>query len=417
MKLKIHKLTENIFSLLSLKGLQYIINFLLLPYILYILGATKYGAIIFVQSIVQYFVIIVDYGFNLTGPKDIAKLTDPYKIRYKFTAIITTKISIMFVITTIFIILNYCFNILSTYESKNLFLASYLLVVGNILFPIWFFQGIQQMKYITIINFFAKCIVVSLIFILVKKPEDYILAALLLSGENIISGFFAIYIIIKKYKNILIVPNAKMIKRELINGWSLFVSTVAINIYTTTNIVLLGLITNTTIVGYFSAANKIIDGIKGAMFSVTQAVYPYISELLKKSKEQTLIFIKQFCRIYVSSCFILSILLFCTAKIIVNLLFGSGYEATTKIFYILSFLPFVISISNVYGIQIMINFGKQKIFSKILFMACILDCLAIYPMVYYYDGIGVAIVMLFAELFITICCLLYVKYKLKFGLF
>lgn len=415
MNIKINKLTENIFSLISLKGLQYILYFLLLPYLLHTLGATKYGTIIFVQNIVGYFLILVDYGFNFTAPRDISKSTTEEERNKKFMAIIFTKIFIAVCITLLFFIVNMFFNIIHN-EIRTLFLFSYLLVIGNIIFPVWFFQGIQQMKYITIINFISKCIVVFFIFFLVKQPEDYILASFFLSAETSISGIFSLYLIKKKFPNIFSIPNINMIKEELLNGWSLFISAVSINIYTTSNIVFLGLITNNTIVGYFSAANKIIDGIKGIMAAITQAVYPYISELLKRSKEETLKFIRKFCKIYVFFSFICSISMFFATNIVVNILFGYEYEITKNILKILSFIPAIISISNIYGIQLMVNFGKQNYFSKILLIACIIDCLLIYPMIYNYKGTGVAIMMIIVESFVTISCLKYVKYNMKINI-
>ena len=69
-----NKLAGNIISLFTLKGAEYIISFITLPYLLRVLGPEKYGAIAFVQVIINYGVLLVDYGFNLTAPRDIARV-------------------------------------------------------------------------------------------------------------------------------------------------------------------------------------------------------------------------------------------------------------------------------------------------------------------------------------------------------
>ena len=58
-------LLKNIFSMVSLKGLEYLLALAILPYLVRVLGVEKYGTIVFMQSIIQYFVIIIDYGFNI----------------------------------------------------------------------------------------------------------------------------------------------------------------------------------------------------------------------------------------------------------------------------------------------------------------------------------------------------------------
>ena len=73
MKKKYNKLVENIISLFTIKGLEYILAFITFPYLVRVLQVENFGAVVFVQGIIQYFVLFVDYGFNLLGPKEIAQ--------------------------------------------------------------------------------------------------------------------------------------------------------------------------------------------------------------------------------------------------------------------------------------------------------------------------------------------------------
>ena len=100
---------------------------------------------------------------------------------------------------------------------------------------------------------------------------------------------------------------------------------------------------------------------------------------------------------------------------IVQCLFGSGYDESIYILRTMSFLPFIISISNVFGIQIMLNFGYQKVFSKILIFASVIDFLFVIPFAVYLQGFGIAIIMIFVELFVTVCTVGYVYFKVLKG--
>jgi len=412
MLIKANSLKENIASLVSLKGLEYLLNFILLPYLVRVLGPERFGAIAFMQSIVQYFVILVDYGFNLTAPRNIAKATDNKQIGNIFSNVMATKICICAAVTVLFLVLTIVLNLQSKLD-MILFWAVYTMVIGNIVFPIWFFQGIQQMRYITFVNILARTITVILVFTLVRQPADYLLAALFQAGTMVFAGMFAFVVLFRKYPFIFIAPSWKGVKVELGNGWHIFLSTIAINIYTTTDTVILGIFTNNTVVGYFSAANKIIDSIKGLLSTVTQAVYPHISKLVQESREKAIAFLHRFLLIYCGLNLIGSLLLVVFAWLVVKILFGPGYEQSIIILQVLGILPFIISISNVFGIQTMLTFGYQKEFSKILVYAAVFSLIIVAPLAYLLQGLGVAITMVLTELFVTIAMLYYVTNKLK----
>ncbi len=412
MKFKFNKLAENIMSLISLKGAEYILNFILFPYLVRVLGVERFGAIVFMQSIVQYGIILVDYGFNLTGPRDIARASKKEQISHIFSNIMAGKFLIFLVVTLGSALMIYLFRVMGYDFDSVLYWAVYLLVVGNLVFPVWFFQGIQQMRYITIFNVIARSITVVLVFAFVKVPDDYLLAALFQSMTLLLAGFFSLFVIKKQFSYVLVIPNWMGIKQTLIDGWHIFISTIAINIYTTTNTVVLGALTNNTVVGYFGTANKLIDCVKGVMFTLNQAVYPYVSNKLKEGMEQTISFIKKFFLVYSGGTFLGGSILLIIAPLVIRILFGSGYEESVFILRLMAFLPFIISISNVFGIQIMLNIGCQKSFSRILVGAAIFDMLLVIPLVQYFQGIGAAITMIIVELVVTVGTSYYV-WKVK----
>ena len=82
---KKNRLLENIFSMVTLRGMEYILAFLLVPYLLRTLGPEQYGSIAFMQGIIAYFTLVINYGFNITAPKDIA-LAEPNQLSTIFSS-------------------------------------------------------------------------------------------------------------------------------------------------------------------------------------------------------------------------------------------------------------------------------------------------------------------------------------------
>ncbi|MBQ9479699.1 MAG: oligosaccharide flippase family protein, partial [Selenomonadaceae bacterium] len=342
----INRLTQNIFSLLTLKGVDYVLNFVMLPFLLRMLGAERFGAIVFMQSVVQYMVVAVEYGFNMTAPRDIARASDERSIAKIFSNVMAAKILIatgLLALTVVALVL-----MPSTVEFDVLLLMAVLpTVLGNIAFPIWFFQGIQQMKFITVSVTVARLLILLSMFATVRSPDDYLIAALLQSSMTIVAGLLAFGIIVRSYRYVFVRPTFEGVIEALRDGKQIFISTVAINLYTTTNVVLLGLLTNPTAVGYFGAANKLIDSVKGLMGAFSSAVYPHVSAKVRESPRGAIEFIKKFGRWYSGAFLVVSTLMFVLARPIVEILFGAGYEQTIEILRLMAWLPFVIALSNV----------------------------------------------------------------------
>ncbi|MDU1262401.1 MAG: oligosaccharide flippase family protein, partial [Veillonella sp.] len=151
------KLVENIFSMVSLRALEYVLSFILVPYLLIVLGPEKMGAIVFSQSVMVYLVLISSYGFNLTAPRALAS-SDSSNYAHIFSLYMYGSI-VLGVLSTIVLTLG---GILYRYFGYDLdlplYIATYTAVIGNIIFPIWFFQGIQEMRYITILNLVGRFI-------------------------------------------------------------------------------------------------------------------------------------------------------------------------------------------------------------------------------------------------------------------
>lgn len=244
------------------------------------------------------------------------------------------------------------------------------------------------------------CSVVG-IFFLVKTRGDVIWAALLQSLPNLIAGLISWFILMKKFPETLRFSCWQDIKKTLVDSWDIFTSTVAINVYTASNIVILGFMTNPTVVGYFSGAYKIIQCVQRLMSPISDAIYPHISKEIEQDKVAAVSFIRKIAFLLGGGMLILSLMLFIFAAPIIRLLMGPDYGESVAMLRIISFLPFIISLSNVFGIQTMLPFGLQREFSRTLIASAVLNTIIIFPFIYFCGGNGVCWSMLVTECFVT----------------
>jgi PST family polysaccharide transporter len=165
----------------------------------------------------------------------------------------------------------------------GIYFLTFGMVIGQVLFPVWFFQGMERMKYITFLNITAKIIFTISIFIFVHKASDYIYVPLLNSLGFMVAGIMALWIVFRDFEVDFRFPSLEALKHQLKEGWHIFNANMMGNIYGQGTVVILGLVSSDTIVGYYSVAERLVKAIASVSQPVAQALYPYLSR--KKNKE------------------------------------------------------------------------------------------------------------------------------------
>lgn len=396
------RLVENIFSLMTLRAAEYILAFLLVPYLLRVLGPTSYGAVAFMQGVVGYFSLFVNYGFNMTAPRDLAQAEEK-DISRLFSMYFWAKLFLLLAATAVFFI---GYGVLCVFYPVKvdwpLFFAVFTSVLGAVLFPVWYFQGIQRMRYITILNLSGRILAVMLLFLLVRSPEDYVWAALLQSCTPLVAGVLCWKFIYNIHPGILKRPVWSDLREAYRKGWQIFLSTVVMNLYTTSDVVILGLLTNDTIVGYYSGADKLINCVKRIISSVNDAVYPYISRMLQESRERGFCFLRRQLLVYTVCGVVGGAVLYVTSPWGVPFLLGERYIDSIGPLQIMAFVPLVVAMSNVMGYETMLPLGMEKIYSRVLISASILNLAIIFPLISWGGAEGTACAMLVTETFVTV---------------
>jgi PST family polysaccharide transporter len=402
------RLFENFLSLSFLQIANYIFPLITLPYLVRVLGPEKYGLIAFAQAFIGYFQILTDYGFNLSATREISiNRENKEKVSEIFSSVMIIKFFLLLLSLGLMTIIVFSFK--KFRQDWLIYYLTFGMVLGQTLFPIWFFQGMERMKYITFLNVLAKLIFTIAIFIFIKKSSDYLYVPLLNSSGFVVAGILALWIVFKDFGVFFRIPSFKDLKYQLKEGWYIFISTVAISLYTISNTFILGLFTNNTIVGYYSAAEKIIRLVQGLLAPISQTIYPHISKLMNESKEIGVKFIRKVTLLIGGFSFILSLVIFIFADLIVRIILGSQFTESIIVLRIIAFLPFIIGLSNVFAVQGIIAYGNVKIIPKITFVGAISNVILAMLLVKLLQAIGVAISLVFAEILVTIVSFYYLR--------
>jgi len=404
-ELKIVKI--NFFSLSVLQALNMFLPFLILPYLVRILGIEQFGLLSFSQSFMMYFILILDYGFNITATREIStNKEDKIHVSKVFFSVYYIKSILLLIVSIVFSVL--IFNVFLFEQHKYLYIISYLIVLGQMLFPIWYFQGIENMKMIAFLNVLIKLISTIGIFIFVNTANDLLIVASINSFSFFLVGVLAFSIALKKVNFIKV--DYKFIKVFFFESTQVFISNFFSSLYAITNVFLLGIFTNNTLVGIYSSFEKIITAFKSLYIPFYQALFPYVAR--KKNKKKFII--KLFIPVLISGLFI-SINCYYFSDFIIKLIYSNIRLLENIIYFkVMSIIPFLASINMLINFLYLNSMKLYKERMKIMFGAGIINLsVGIILLILNLEIQAVVISYVITELFLLISSIVIFRYKIN----
>jgi polysaccharide transporter, PST family len=354
------------------------------------LGLEMFGLVAFGQNIFSYFEQILSYSFSLTAPKEISQNSDD-KVRVSqiFHKILFTKLALL-LICLVFVLILTLF-VPRLYEIKNMMWAGIVILLANVLQFDWFFQGIQEMKNITILNLSARFLSVFLLFATVHSSADIIPALVFLPISNILVGIIALFLIYKKFGLQFIPPQYKTVFEQLKSGFSIFTSQFLVRFYSADiNITLLGFLSNNLTLGIYTFANRIFALAAAATTPLSYALYPHLAKLYTENivqyrKEFKTILISLFALFAVLGC-----LLFVGADFLTTLVSGQKTPQSALILRILSF-SLVFAPFGAFYTQAFIILEKEKELLLTVFFYILVNAVSLFITYSYFGVLGLAI--------------------------
>ena len=353
-----HKTIIQNFSYLSLiQVFNLLVPLLAYPYLIRVLGTEKYGLVIFAQATVTYLVIIVSFGFNISATREISIYRDSKeKLSEIVSSVLIIKGFLFFSCFLLLVILLLLIPKAHGYEA--LFILSTWACLYEVIFPVWYFQGIEQMKYITYTSLISRIIFLGLIVVYIHRPEDYLRVPIFYGIGAFIAGSIALYLVFKKHHVEFYWQPRTILKRYFVDSLPIFMSNLAISLFISSNKVLIGTFVGMKEVSYYDLAEKITNFIKIPQSILSQALFPSLSK--KFNLKPILKLFKITLGIFIS----VTLILIIYSKSLVLLLGGVKLLPAIIVLRILvCSVPFVV-ISNFLGIQILLPLGMNKSYTS-----------------------------------------------------
>lgn len=408
-KAKINSIVfKNYLYLLMIQGANFILPLITIPYLVRTIGTNKFGIVMVAQSLALFLTIVTDFGFNISATREVAMIkNNKESLSQFFFNVIFIKTILL--ICSFLVLLSLIIFVEKFNQESLVYLLSFGVVFGQVLFPSWFFQGIEKMKMITLINVLAKLIFTVSVFLVIKNQDDYYFVPLFYGLGFLLSGALGFIFSLKyiQYKKPIVIESIQIAKES----FSLFLSNLAVSLYTNMNTFIIGVFVSDSLAGVYSSMEKLIVATKSIYTPLYQAMFPNLSIKGKHKIKEMIEYIKY----YVGGLgIIISLVIILFAKDILEIIYKDDLITSYySIFQILGLIGFLSSLNMLY---VSLFFPAVKAFNdrlKILSFAGLFNVFMILLLIQFYTIYGVAISATISELFILILAIYFYKKHVK----
>lgn len=395
-----HSLTSNIIFTSVRAAASMIFPLITFPYTSRILGPEGNGKLNFASSFVQYFIYLSSLGIPLYGTREIAKVrNNPAELRNVAQELFLLQFSASMLATLVYFVV-----VMMTpkmYSEFHLFAITSTSIALSSLSVGWLYQGQEDFRFITIRSLAFSVISIIALFIFVHQQSDYIISAII----SVVAGFGSSVLNFRRaFPQLAGARTAPLnFRRHFRPLAQTFMMDAVINCYINLDNVMLGLISSTTAVGYYSAAMKLTKMVLNVMNSAAASFIPRMSNLIGegRSEEYERILRKSF-SIVLMLCIPSTTGLLLLRHEIIHLLAGARYANTAPCLAITAPVILMIGLSNIPAFQILYPRGRidKVILSVSLGLATSLTLnLLLIPRL---QAVGTAIASLAAETVVLI---------------
>lgn len=376
------------------------------PYVTRIMGPDTLGLFNYITAIVAYFTLFAGLGFPLYGTREVAQAKeDKFKLQSVTNAIFSANL-----ISCIVVYIAFFVTSLFLYEGEVAFWL-YLIIGFSILLSCisldWFFQGVEDFKYITVRSIIIKIISVACLYIFVKDKNDIVIYAILTvmgtCGNNLLN-----LIRINKYVKLRFTFRdcIKHVKGASV----LFLGSIAVSLYTSLNSIMVGALGSMAAVAFFNIGNRLVQMLMTVLGAITSSIIPRMSYLVSKRDEEEVNKLQKktlLVLLYISIPMMFGII--ALADPIIFLFCGAEFSPSSVVMQILSPLLVIITLSGFVGHQVLIPLHKEKYGNYCVIGGAITNLSLNFFLIPNYAEAGVAISVVLSEIVVTIMHFYYAR--------
>lgn len=390
---------------------KYLVPLATFPYLTRILSKEKLGNVFFIDSIVQYLLIFTAAGVPLYAIREISKLGKQMEQKTRFAAdLIIIQFTLSIGAVAVLLLSPYIFP--SLWQNIWLIRIGCISIICSSFMVEWYFQAIENYRYITYRTVLIKTIAAICILFIVKKQDDDIKYYLLVNLFILLNAIVNFYFFCRNsskisLKGTRIIPHLKPL-------FIFFLLNLSVSIYTILDTVILGFLTNSVSVSLYNVPLKIVKIASGFILSIGFVLIPTMSRYHKlKQTEKIETMVSQMLNITLLFAIPFCLFFLVLSKEIISITAGTSYSEAHNILMVLAPLPLIISICNALGTQFLLPSGEEKKILHATGIGLIISILSNIILIKTYNYLGSAIACLLTETFVCIFIYYHAQKRIK----
>ncbi|GGF27626.1 oligosaccharide flippase family protein [Echinicola rosea] len=398
-----HKSVQNFIFLLIIQSSNILISLIVMPLLIQSIGVDQFGLVSLALSVILIANVFVGFGYNLSGPRDVAlNQKDPKTLSAILSTVISSKLVLAVLAAISLLIAVKGFGFFPEYQV--ILIYSLLMLFSEATLPVWFFQGMEKMKLVSVANVFSKLLYLAGIVLFIQGPTDAKWVNFFFGGSALSINLLVLTYLNAELKVTVYFIGFINVVRSWKNNVYLFLSAMASHISVSGGLVVLSFFATANVLGMYSLAERVAMVLRLFPSIVVGAVFPNASKLFIDDKDSFFRFVS---RVYKTTLIFsagISLTVYLLAPFIIKILAGEHNMTTSvKFLQILAFVPFMATL-NIANMVLMLVSDQRKILFNSSWAFCLYMLLASIGLTSWLGGQGLAISMLSTEFVIFILC-------------
>ncbi len=393
------------------QGFNLITPLLVAPYIISVCGEEGFGKISTGLAISFLLIVIIDYGSDITGVKEISvNRNNRHNLEKILSTTYMAKAVLLIAVIIIMVVLYYTIPFFN--KDKELYLLALPILVGQFINPTWFLQGVENFKWITILNILSKVIYAAGVFCFIKQPQDYIYANLWWGLGMIIANTIALVYLKIHYKLDLRNIRLSEIRSYLKDNFSIFGSQIVLSLQMYSPVILIKFFMGDAAAGIYAIVERVVVMFRTYILLFFNFVFPQVCYLLESNVKKALRFWKLFNGANFAFIIIAMCTLFIFSKQVAIYFKAQSVEEISQLLRLGILLPLAFALSVPLK-QLVLGWNYNKKYTRITVIMVILNLIAIVAVMPFYKLQGVLVTFIVTEIVTALLFLSVIKNRLK----
>ena len=398
-----NKSIQNFLFLAIIQSSNVLISIISMPLLIQNIGVDQFGLVNLALAVIILLNILVGFGYNLSAPREVAiNQKDKTALSHLVSNVFSAKILLASSAALIILVAVFGLNLFKEYQIILVF--SILMLFSEATLPLWFFQGMEKMKLISIANIFSKLLFLMGIVLFIHSPEQS-------KWVNFMMGFFGfginllLLVYIHTYLGIRVYrPEFSAIWKSLKENILLFFSNLASHISINGGLIILSFFSVAETLGMYSLAERVVMVLRMFPAMIIQAIYPNASKLYHSDEKAFFRFLRNvYFRVVAFGVFI-ALMTYLTAPWTIRILARTELQESVTYLQILSLVP-LLACLNIANVVMMLVVDLKNLLFKASWMMCLYMVIVASILTSLWGGIGICIAIISTEIAVFLICL------------